>query len=220
MLRDLLAASFTFGECTTVNAHRNAKCLGMFGAGFRNHTIFRRAKAATLKPLLQSRFMIRLGKQLSDGRRVVQQRAVDKCSGSVKASVAKNGADDGFIGVCKQILLLAASRFLFSRAKAQVLAQIQTIGRFFGAADTDETRAGFGEATLVPIEELGDENAADRQTQDTIAQEFEALVVRSAGIECVRTMSKRPFEPLDILEPVTKGSFERFSFGIVHTAAR
>src|SRR6185437_1473032 len=120
LLRGLFAAALSFRENAAIEAHSDAKCLGVLGARFGDDAVFGWAAAAALQPLLKRGLVIGFSEKFGERGRIVQERAVDKGGSCFVARIAKNCTDDGLVRISEEILLEAAAGFFFSRAEAQI----------------------------------------------------------------------------------------------------
>ena len=176
----------------------------MVGARTVDDTIFGQGQAARLQGFLQACLgileLLGIG-QCLDG---YGEQAPEQFVGRGIARVEVHGADHGLEDIGQRGTALETAAPLLARAHGKQIPEIQFTRHPGQCPAIDQGRAHARKVTLVqfwtsPVKHLG-----DRQADHGIAQEFESLVMNTAGA----AMPQPLFSPGRILELVCQSSFQ------------
>ena len=130
------------------------------------------------------------------GQRRSQQRALDEGGCRFQTGVKKDGAEDCFVSVGQQPFFIATAGFLFARSQAQMIAELQLLCRGINRRSAHQPRQTLGKLSGIPFRKGAAKLFAGNQTENAIAQKFQALVIRIVGILAMRSVDQRAFELL------------------------
>ncbi len=174
------------------------------------------AKAGGLEMLLQGGFVVADGSAEGagalQGEVKVGQGGLDDvffdegaCGG--EAAVEIEGGDDRFEGVGEESGLFAASALLFAPAEEEERTEVDAGGDLAEVAAADERGAEAGELALARGWEAAEEGLGDGETEDSVSDELELLVVGGGvgeglgfGLVGERTVGESPGEELGAFE--------------------
>src|SRR6266850_3914830 len=102
--------------------------------------------------------------------------AENKFARGVKTAIEENGAENGFEGVCEGGWTFAATVEFFASAQDEMLAEAKLARMVGERAAIDQFGASFCQGTFAEGGEIQVKLASENQLEDSIAQEFKALV--------------------------------------------
>jgi len=183
----------------------------------------RGAGAARLQILLQSRFVVAQGgsgeqllSQVLDG--IADDVTLGESSDGFEAAIEKEGANHGFHAVGKHRALAAQSAAIFAATETQMLSEADFQSHVGHVLAAHELRTHARQFAFGPLRMQEEESLADDESQDSVAEKFEALVVAfgfrifSGVLESAlvgeRTVGKSAHEQLGSRKMVLQGCLQ------------
>ena len=178
LLGGFFAAAGGFGQLFAVAPYANGKLLGVVGAGLAGDLIAQHGAGVLLDYLLQ------LGLVVFLGGLALGDKGQDEIAGGLHAAVQIQRGDDGLKRIGHHAGAVAAAAQVLAVAQAQVLAQVDLLGKLEQRILTDEAGAHAGQLALGPAG-LVEQVVRHHNGQHAVAQKLQALVVGGGDLALV-----------------------------------
>lgn len=209
--RFFLAAATAATELDALPLHDSDEVFCVVGSVHADDLIAWLFGAHGLDFFLQLAFRIGFENAITECAQVVSEESFDKEECRRRTGVEVGRTDYGFQCVCEGGVAITSAICFFSASHAQMRTEFDASSMTRECFGRDELGACFGEYAFIGMRKFLVEQLGERELEDGVAQEFQALIVWLGALVFIANaaMSQSELKQCRVAKSVTEDGFQR-----------